>query len=125
MKGYIAIISALVISFVLMVVTFGVSISGYFVRFNILDSYSKEVSNSLAETCVDTALLRLAENSLYSGNETVALGTDQCSILPLETSGTQKIIKARAVVNDAYTNLKVTVLSSDLSIVSWEEVPSL
>ena len=124
-NGYIAITSAIVISILIMSFVFAVSFSGFFNRFNILDSSLKETTNSLAEACVETALLKLAENSAYSGNENINIDGEQCVILPIETGGGQKIIKAKAVIKEIVTNLKVAVNSSDFSIISWEELATL
>src|SRR3989344_2331312 len=57
--GFIALISAVIISLVLMVVVFSVSTLAFFSRFNQLDSEYKEKSSALAESCVDLAILKL------------------------------------------------------------------
>lgn len=125
MNGYIAIISAIVISILIMGFVFAVSFSGFFNRFNILDSSLKETANGLAEACVETALLKLAENSSYGGNENIAISNEQCSILPLENAGNQKIIKTKAIVQKAVANFKIIVNANDLSIISWEELADI
>jgi len=71
---------------------------------------------------LEQVLLKLSLNSSYGGNETVTIGSDQCLILPIEISGSNKIIKTRALINSATTNLKLTVNSSTLDIVSLEEI---
>lgn len=125
MNGYIALTSAVIISILIMSFVFAVSFSGFFSRFNILDSSLKEMANSLAEACAETALLKLAENSAYAGNENIDIGGNQCAILPLETAGGQKIIKTKADIQKAVANLKVVVDSSTLSIISWEELANI
>ena len=125
MKGYIAITSAVIISVLIMGVVFAVSFSGFFNRFNILDSSLKETANSLAEACVETALVKLAENINYGGNENIAIGSEQCAILALETNGNQKIIKTKAIVQNAVANFKVTINAASLSIISWEELANI
>ncbi|MBI3459075.1 hypothetical protein HY061_02330 [Candidatus Azambacteria bacterium] len=121
-SGYIAIISTIIISLLLMGIIFAVNSSSFLTRSNLLNSEFKEQSFALAEACVDSALLKLAQNASYSGNENVLIGNDQCSILPMETLSSQKIIKTKAILKKAITNLKITVNSSNLSIISWEEV---
>ncbi len=123
-KGYIALVSAIIISLLLMAVAFALSFSSYFSRFNITDSSTKEISLSLAESCVDKALLSLAQNSSYGGNETITVdGTKNCSILPVETNGSQKTVKTSAVFQQATANIKVIVNLPAFTIVSWEETP--
>ncbi len=124
--GYIALVSALVLSLIVIAVTFAVSLSGFLSRFNILASYTKESSAALAEACVETARLKLIQSSSYAGNEIIAIGTGTCTIYPLETPvGAQRIIKAAASTERSTTNLRVTVTADDAAVVSWEETSAL
>ncbi len=122
-SGYIALVSSIIISILLLAVTFTVSSNNFSGRFNVLNAEFKERSLALAEACVDTALLKLAQNPFYSGNENISVGNDQCSVLPIETPSGQKIIKTKAIFQSSVTNLKITAQASDLSVISWEEVP--
>lgn len=121
--GYISLISSIVISLLLLVVTLAISTSNFSSQSNILDTEYKESSLALAEACVDIAILNLTLNPLYNGNQTIPVGEEGCLIMPIETLSGQKIIKTKAIINDTVTNLKITVGASDLSVVSWEEVP--
>lgn len=123
-NGFIALTSAIIIALLLMTVTFAISSTGFFGRSNVLDAELKERSLALAEACADTALLKLTQNINYSGNENITIGNDICSIMPIETAGGQKTIKAKAIFQNAATNLKVVAQSSNLVVVSWEEVPN-
>lgn len=75
--GYVALISAIIISFVLTGLAFTASRSGFFARFDSLNAEYKRVSKGLAESCVNYALLELAQNPDYSENETVVLASDK------------------------------------------------
>lgn len=121
-SGYIALISSIIISILLLGITLAISSTGYFSRFDILKTEFKKRSSALAEACVDTALLKLAQNQSYNGNENIGVGNDQCSILTIETASGQKIIKTKAVFQNAVTNLKITIDSADLSVIYWEEL---
>ena len=122
--GYRAIASAVIISALLLGIAGALSFSMYFARFNVFDSFTKERSRALAESCADTALLKLRQSGSYSGNETVTInGTETCTILPFEISGPQKIIKTTATVLEITTNIKVTVSGTVPMLVSWEENP--
>lgn len=77
-KGFIALISAIIISAVLIALVFSASTSGMYARFNALGSEYKRASLALADSCSNIALLRLAQDYNYAGGETVSsLG---CSI---------------------------------------------
>ena len=125
MKGYVAITSAFIITALILVIVLGVSLSAVLTRENILSSDLKETSKALAEACAETALLKLAQNSSYAGNETITVAASTCSIVAVVASGTKKIITTTGRAGDVYTNLRVTASSSPvLSISGWEEVVS-
>jgi len=121
-SGYIALISSIIISILVLGIALAISSAGYFSRFDILKNEFKERSLALAEACVDTALLKLARNQSYNGNENINVGNNQCSILIIETASGQKIIKTKAIFQNAVTNLKVTVNNVNLSVIYWEEL---
>lgn len=121
-KGYIALTSVVIISVLIMIITLTLSSVSFSSRFNILGAELKKISLALAEACAETALLKLAQNSSYSGNENIQIGDKSCSILTIETSGSQKIIKTKANVKDFISNLKITASSPNLSIIFWEEI---
>ena len=105
-----------------MAIIFSVSFSGFLVRFGVLETYYKQIGKSLAESCVAEARIKLAADNLYSGSETISIGSDSCQILPIEIAGPLRIIKSKAIFNSTVTNLKVVLNSTDLSVVSWEEL---
>ncbi|MBI4084988.1 MAG: hypothetical protein HY432_00570 [Candidatus Liptonbacteria bacterium] len=120
-----AVTSAILISLMIMVVVFVISMGSFLARSNISTSSYKEMSLSLAKACVQKALFKLASSSVYAGNETITVASDTCRIVSVIASGTnEKVISTQAEINDSFTNLKVTVTSSTLSITRWEEVPN-
>jgi hypothetical protein len=125
-NGYVALVSAIVITALLSTICFVFGFSNFFNRFNVLDTELKEISLGLAEACADTAILKLAEDPNYGGGETVAVGSNNCKIISVDTSGVQKIIKTQANFKNYFTNLEITVTPaiSDIIVNSWEEVPN-
>lgn len=120
--GFIAIMSAAIISILLLTITVSLGLSGFFGRLNILDSESKERSSALAEACINTAILNLAQGSTITGS--VAVGGDNCNIISVQNnipSTGQTTIQAQAVINKAYTNLKIIVDNNTFTAISWEE----
>lgn len=120
--GYIALTSAIIITILILTVTLAVSATGFFGRFNILDTTFKEQSASLAEACVEVAFLKLAENTNYAGNEQIAVNGDSCTIRQIQTLGNQKTIETTATKNEAQSNLEVVISTADFSVLSWREV---
>lgn len=121
-KGYIAIVTAILISFLmlLLAVTFGAS--SLLGRFEAVDYSSKRTSYFVARSCLDHARLELALDSSYAGDENVAVDTHQCTVRPLTTQGSNTIIEATAIINGQTTNLSLTVLTAELTTVSFAEV---
>lgn len=122
-EGFIALVTAIALSLILLVVTVTLNQSGFLTRSTLLDSEYKERSSALAEGCVDTALLKLAADPNYIGLETITIGSDSCSILSVSPPGSPtRTIKTRAEFQEAATNLEVVINTSDLSVVSWNEI---
>ena len=123
--GFIALISVIIISAILIIMAASLSLNGFYGRFNILDSEFKERSSSIAESCVDTALLELANDPAYSGNATSTIGSNSCYIGAISTSTPGKFIfETRGIYQNSYTNLKITANTSDLAVTSWQELPN-
>lgn len=123
-SGFIALMSSIIISAMLILIVMNMSLTGFYTRTNILDSENKERSSALADACLDIALLGFVQNSSYSGNVNTIVGENTCFIGPVTTSGPQKIFKIKAIIANYYTNLKITVNSTNFSIVSAEETPT-
>jgi len=119
--GFIALTSAIIISFLLITITLSLGLSSFLGRFDILDSESKEKSLALAEACANQAILDSSYSTFYSSPLIVSVNSDNCTIISSENSGDQIIIKTQAVVNESFTNLKVIIDSGSFSIISWKE----
>ena len=133
-NGFIALITAIVLSVILLTVAVALNQIGFLTRSEVLDSEYKNRSFALAEACVDTALLKLAGNPSYSGGEpSIAVGSDACAIGVVSqntpsagqtTINTSAVFPATSVTSqNAVTRLQIIVNSSDLSLISWDEVP--
>jgi len=123
--GFVALISVIIITALLLIISFTLSFAGYYARFNTLNMEFKKQSVALAEACVDTARLDIASG--ITPPNTVSIGADHCTIVSVVTVGSQTIIETQAAYNNVCyknicTNLKVIVDSNNL-IVSWQEVP--
>ncbi|KKT81242.1 MAG: hypothetical protein A3B99_05100 [Candidatus Yanofskybacteria bacterium RIFCSPHIGHO2_02_FULL_44_12b] len=124
-RGYIALISSVIIAAVLMAVVFGLAYTSFTARFNILDSEYKEASYHLAEACFDNALVKLiAEPAIYTGNESITLDTYTCTIRPITLSGGRYIIETISTVSGATTNMRGLVDQTTFDIISLKESAS-
>jgi len=121
-KGYIAISSAIVLSLVLILVAVALGSSSFFTRITLVDFNNKQASFAVARSCLNIALLKLAQNPSYAGNGIAEVSSSTCEIRPVTSSPPNKIIEVRSQINGATTNLRLTVVSLNLSTVSLEEV---
>lgn len=124
-QGFIALISAVIISALLITITVALGTSSFLSRFNILDAEYKEKSSALAEACADAAILKLAASASYPGGETIAVGSDTCKVISVvPVAGWPKTIKTQATVSNSYTDLTIGVSNTaTVSVDSWQEVP--
>lgn len=119
-SGFVALITAIILTAILLTITVTLNQTSFFTRGILLDSEYKERSAALAEACVDVARLKLANDLSYSGNETVNISDSQCRIRPIAS----KVIETTATSSQSVTNLRVIINPSDISVVSWNELPS-
>lgn len=121
-RGYIALISTIVISVLLITITVVIGMNNMFVRFNILDSESKEISRALAEACVDQAMLDAFHGDYYSTLTNFSIpGTSYTCKRKSYFSGNDIIIESQGEFNDSFTNLKVTVDSFTFNETYYKE----
>src|SRR4051812_43401883 len=85
-EGFVALVSAIVISGLLIIIGATLGYTGFFSRFNILDGEFKETSVGLAEACAENARVEIANNPGFTvpgGGKTYPIGTagNTCKIL--------------------------------------------
>jgi len=128
--GFIALISAIVISAMLVIVVMSVGFTQFFSRLNVVDAESKERSSALAEACVDKAMYNFAQDTSYnvafgSPQTLTVSGTDQCKVMMVQDTSPNLVIKTQWTVNKAVTDLMVVADDSALTVNSWDECPVL
>jgi len=122
--GFIALISILLVSMVLLVTVTTLNLTGYIARESILDAEFKEMSISLAEACGNIAVIKLASDFTYTQtSESVEMvNGNQCKIISVTGSSTIKTARVQANSHELYTNLEIEVTNSpSFKINSWKE----
>ena len=124
-RGFVALISTIIIMAVLLLVIASVGLVGSYSRFNMLDSELKERSIAAADACADEAILQFALDPGYSGGALVLNALDSCRSGKRD-AGTSTIgFSVQATSSDhAVTNLRILLDKDDLSVISWQEVVS-
>jgi hypothetical protein len=122
MKGYIAIITTIILAILCLTIAVSLGLSASISRIENRDFIYKESSYALAQSCLDYARLKLVYNSTYAGDEIITIGNYQCSLLPLISSPPQKVIKTTSQINNITTNLKLVIDDYTLQTISLEEI---
>src|SRR3989344_7848178 len=130
--GYIALITVLLMSFVLLTVSVTVGASGFLGRFSQLDYENKRVRAGLAEACVDVAILEITKGNNPAPNTCVSVGDTCgtadakkfCKICKVENPTGDPTVLVRAVYNNSYTNLDVDFakVGSKFFVTDWDEI---
>ena len=125
-KGFIALFTVIIVSFVLLIVAVNLGFAGFNQRFNIFYTESKEKSFYLAHSCTEEVRLRLALDKNYPGDESLAIGNESCYVFPTQNNSGDVSVIARAIKNDAYTFLKVIFDTDDplVPVISFQELPT-
>jgi hypothetical protein len=120
--GFVALMSSIIISVVLLMIATNLSLVSFYNRFNILDTELKAISTNLAEGCADTAILKVAHDlDYFPRDEEVAIGNNTCTIESV--TGVNPItIETSADYQGYVTHLEVQISGHDLSVVSWQEI---
>ncbi|MBI4268270.1 hypothetical protein HY627_00355 [Candidatus Uhrbacteria bacterium] len=123
-NGFIAIISTLLIFFILMLLVLAISFAAYTGRMNTLEAEFQADSRALASSCAESALGRMAKNRDYAGGDTLAIGSGVCSIVSVTSSPDQllRTITVKSDVGRSVTRLRVDLEIKHLRIRSWREI---
>jgi hypothetical protein len=128
-NGFIALISILILSAVLLVTTLGLAQFGIANRFFILNLEQKTSSKKLAEACIHIARIQTYNDPLMVQNTPleVQIGDAgaKCIIVSVTPNGHQTTLKTTAKTGEATTNLSVLVDNENGDFISFEEIPNL
>lgn len=119
-RAFVALISAVVLSVMLLGLSTTANSAGFSARFNALNSEYKRIALGLAESCVNQVLLHVAKDHTYEptvGGETVSVGTGECTILDVEydtadEDAPQRIasITTQGKYRDAFSNITTSIV---------------
>lgn len=126
-SSFIALITVTLLSMSLLIIVIAVSLSGFSSRTIVLESELKEESRYLAESCVQTAILKYFQDNTYKGdNDWIKVGNKDCLIYSVVRENNNLIIRTSASSSKAFTHLLITADTNmpDYKIEKWEEVIS-
>ena len=126
-RGFIALMTVLILSSVIAVTVVTASAASFFSRFNLVAEQNKAESRNVAEGCVQEALLRIAENSTYqpaaNTGDSVSLNSESCKICAVTFQGGTLVISTKASVSGSFSNITevISTSSGQVSIASTSE----
>lgn len=119
-SGFVVLTSVIILSVVLLLIAQAASTSGYFQSAGALDFEFKELSYSLALSCIDRAYYNLSQDLDYAGNEDLAIGGYTCRIDPVTVQGLNTTFQSSATAETSTTKLKMTI-DQNFTITSFQE----
>lgn len=130
-RGFVALITVLILSSVMLVSVVSLAQYGMTTRFALLDLENKTKSESLANACVAVTRIAVVNDSSYvvSIEKSVAVGSDVCKIESIAkdtpSSGTSRIkVSATIPSNGATTNYQFDVNTTTGAITRFVELPN-
>ncbi|KPJ57112.1 hypothetical protein AMJ49_02315 [Parcubacteria bacterium DG_74_2] len=121
MKGFIALMTVLIIFGIVLII--GLSVSMLSVNEATMGLKKTQSSRAyyLANLCAEHSLMRLKENSNYSGNEIIQTEEGNCQILSIENNW---IVKVIGNFQNQIKKIKIIIsqVNPQMIIQSWQEV---
>lgn len=122
-KGFVALMSIIIMSVVLLATTLSLAQFGIASRYFILDLENKSASERLAEACVHVARIAAYNDPLTDiTNKVVPVGSESCTITNINPDSDESIIEVAAMRGNAETSYRVVVDNTDGDFVSWTEL---
>lgn len=120
-QGYVAVMSAIIITAILLVVALTFSSSSFLGRFDTQATELKILTRNLAQGCIAHAQLMLVLGS-YTGDEDVIIGEYACRVISVTQGSGTTTVQVTAIIEDHTTNLEAVLNSTTLAINSVIEV---
>lgn len=122
-RGYIALISVILISAIGAAIMASVIASGITASKTDLSLQQLGSARSLANSCAEEALQKILETGTSSSNGNLTIATDTCTYL-IYKIGSNITINSTGVVGTVTSKVKVVIATTSPSILlsSWEEV---
>lgn len=118
-SGYIALISTIIISAVLIGLTSMVSQSSFFSRFDSLNGEYKRISKGMAESCINLALLEIAQNPNTPSVTDKQIGSVGCRYTitnPLSYISNKKIVNIAAAAEYPLENGAFSKIEANFTV---------
>jgi Tfp pilus assembly protein PilX len=121
-QGFIALISVLMISVILLGVVISFAQYGMVSRYALLTLEQKEISHARARGCIQVARIAIANDSLYeTTDKQVSYDDSWCEIVSIAVVGSMSVVRTSASSSGAVTNLEAVIDSASGDLLKIEE----
>jgi hypothetical protein len=124
-NGYIALISVIVIGFVILSLLLSLTFISVNQTKNMIMQNQALRSYYLADACAHYALVKLQDDLNYAGNELVSVDSDSCMVDQVIGSGNaNRVIYSSASIanHEKRIMVEVSVIKPKTIVKSWEEI---
>ncbi|HEX7651714.1 MAG TPA: hypothetical protein VF439_03305 [Candidatus Paceibacterota bacterium] len=115
-QGFIALVSAIILSLVLLAAVTGMSARSLYARQGALDSMAQAGAREAALGCASVARLALTANRAYAGGTSLSIGSDACTISTIGQHDGAYSFTVRSVDGLSTAALSISLSDEDLSI---------
>jgi len=125
-QGIIALTTVLIIGSIILVIGIGMSLQSIMESDTSFDEELSHQALVAATSCMEQALLTLADDASYIGDQTIVVGSHTCTVAVITGSGNERTVKTSSTVNGHTRRLLVSVsnVNPPLQVSSWQEVSS-
>lgn len=123
-KGYVVLISVLVVSAVGAAISVAVILFGLGSSRSSFSMSQSGQARSLANACAEEALERIRENAVFTGSGSLTLGQGICEYNVANLGGQNRLVTASSTVGTIVRKARVSIdaINPKINVVSWEEV---
>lgn len=122
--GYVALLAVLIVGAASLAIATSLLLTGTDAQRSGLVHQQSAQARSLASACAEEGLLQIHDLTTYTGTGSLNMGQGSCDYTVTNTGGSNRTLIAIGTVNGVVRKLRVyvTITSSSLSIISWQEV---
>lgn len=125
-SGYITLLIIIIIGSLSMVLALSFSAWTYFNIKNEQDYQNQQKSKSLADACIEAALVQIRTTPSYSGTATISVSANNCTYTVTNLGAENRRIDSTATIfeNTKKVQCVIDKINPKINIVSWQEVAS-
>jgi len=123
-KGYITLISVLVVGAVGVAITTSLLLFGLGSSRSSFAAEQSAQARALAGACAEEALQQIRDSTPYTGSDSLSLGQGSCDYTVTNGGGQNRTIEATGTVGSVVRKVRVVIdtINPSINITSWQEL---